>query len=352
MAQSDAAATIPRSEFKSLAGRKIIVIGASAGGLEPLIKIVQALPEELPAAVFVAVHTAPNNPGILPQILARVGRLPAQMARDGDTIAAGHIYVAPADRHLLIQDGVMRVARGPKENGFRPAVDPLFRTAANVFGPKVIGVILSGGLNDGAYGSILIKRRRGVTVVQDPHEAFVPGMPQSVIENQAADHILPSNAIGALITRLSAEPVLHLVTQSKTMMDVDETDRDIADRGGDLSYDKLYQSAPSALTCPECGGALWELVDGELVRYRCHVGHGYTAESLVAEQDDALENALWAALRGLEESAELSRQMLARAREGNLQGLAQAHEQRLRLAEQRADLIRSVLVNKGERQSA
>ena len=332
----------------------MVVIGASAGGLEPLIKLVGALPSDLPAAVFVVVHTGANNPATLPNILSRSGALSAELAKHGDPIRPGRIYVAAPDRHLLISDGMMKLTTGPKENGFRPAVDPLFRTAAAAYGPRVIGVVLSGGLNDGAYGMMVIAREGGVLVVQDPGEALVTAMPSSVIQAVDVEYVLPAEQMGAAIARLAHEPVIHLARESDKMAnnDADETRPDVAERGGDLTFDRLPTRAPTGLTCPDCGGALWELGDEKLARYRCHVGHGYTAETLVAEQDTALENALWAALRSLEESAELSRHMLARAEAGNMQGLAQAYLQRERLAEHRADLIRAVLLNKGERQSA
>jgi two-component system chemotaxis response regulator CheB len=194
-----------------LQGRDIIVIGASAGGVQALTELVRGLPENLAASVFVVVHTSPSSPGILPQIIDRSGPLRARHAENGAPIEHGRIYVAPPDHHLLLKPDRMVLAKGPRENGFRPAADPLFRTAARVFGPRVVGVVLSGGLDDGTEGVALVKEFGGVAVVQDPDEAIFTGMPTSAIANVEIDHVLPAARIGKLIARLAAEPLLRAV---------------------------------------------------------------------------------------------------------------------------------------------
>src|SRR4028119_1926880 len=185
----------------------IIVIGGSAGAIVPLIQLVQGFPCDLPAAVFIVVHTSPNFPSLLPQILQRSGSLPAVHPEDGDRIEPGCIYVAPPDHHLLVKRDYIRVVFGPKENKFRPAIDPLFRTAAHAYGKRVVGIVLSGLLHDGTAGLIEIKERGGMAIVQDPQEAAVPCMPQSAIKHVAVDHILSSADMAHVLFELSHEPV-------------------------------------------------------------------------------------------------------------------------------------------------
>ena len=176
-----------------MSGHDMITIGASAGGVEALTELVRGLPVDLPASVFVSLHVPPHGTSMLPQILSRRGPLPAHHARDGEPIEPGRIYVAPPDLHLLIHQGVVRLSRGPRENGFRPAIDPLFRTAARWHGPRVVGVILSGTLDDGTAGLLAIKERGGFAVVQDPDDALFPGMPRNAMDVVHVDHVLPAS---------------------------------------------------------------------------------------------------------------------------------------------------------------
>lgn len=185
----------------------IVVIGASAGGLWALEELVADLPADLPAAVFIVVHISARFPSWLPHILQKFAKLPAVHAVDGAAIEAGHIYIAPPDRHLLVKPEYMRVVLGPKENRFRPAIDPLFRTAALAYGKRVVGVVLSGLLDDGTAGLIEIKEQGGVALVQDPQEAMFPSMPQSAIQHAAVDHILPVADIARVLVHLADQPV-------------------------------------------------------------------------------------------------------------------------------------------------
>lgn len=315
--------------------RDIVVIGASAGGLSALVELVRGLPRDLPAAVFVVVHTSPDNPSVLPQILARAGALPASLAVDGAPIVRGHIHVAPPDHHLVLKRSHLRVSRGPKENGFRPAVDPLFRTAAHVHGPRAIGVVLSGGLNDGTHGLAMIANHGGVAFVQDPHEALVPSMPLSALQSVEVHHVLRACELGPAIARRVLEPI--------PVTPYGEVTVDIAEHGDSLAR-HTPAGAPSQYTCPDCGGALWEATDDtRMLRFRCHVGHGYTAESLGAMQRHNLDNALWTALRALEEHASLYRRMATRTESAGLADLARRYQGQVEDAERQAATIRGAL---------
>jgi two-component system chemotaxis response regulator CheB len=318
------------------ATRDIVVIGASAGGLAVLCELVRGLPRRFPAAVFVAVHTSADNPGVLPQILARFGPLPVAFARDGERIEHGRIYVAPPDHHLLIERDRVRVTHGPKENGFRPAVDPLFRTAARSYGPRAVGLVLSGALNDGTHGLSQIVEAGGVALAQDPQEALIPSMPLSAIQNVEVRRVLRSAEIAAALA--------DVVRESVEDPDCDAPKAPEAALDGASLQDAPPPGAPSGYTCPECGGAMWEINErGRLLRYRCHVGHGFTAETLIARQGTDLEAAMWTALRALEEHIALCRRLAERAGERGLTGLAARYHRDADEGALRADVIRDAL---------
>lgn len=324
----------------------IIVIGASAGGVEALKELVSGLPPDFPVAVFVVLHIPAQSPSVLPSILRRVGALEAIQPGDGDAIQPGRIYVAPPDHHLLVQDGYVRIVRGPRENRHRPAADPLFRSAAHAYGPRVVGVVLTGMFDDGTAGLLAVKARGGVAIVQDPNEALYPGMPRSALENVKVDYCLPLSGIAARLVQLANEPVE--IEGAHAMPEGIEIESKIAqmeesNMGG---VEKL--GSPSAFTCPECHGTLWELHDGELLRFRCHVGHAFSAESLQAEQAQALETALWSALRALEENVAMAQRMAARARKSNHHLSAARYEERARETEQHAALMRQMLFSSEE----
>ena len=324
-----------------MANRDIVVIGASAGGLPALLELVAPLPVDLPASILVAIHTSPEGTGLLPEILERNGAWQAEYAKDGAPIEHGRIYVAPPDRHLLVKRSGIQVTRGPRENRFRPAVDPLFRTAARAFGPRVIGVVLSGGLDDGAFGLELIKRHGGVAIAQDPESAVMPSMPLSAIQNVVVDHILRPGAIGAKLPFLVREEVTDEAALAPEVIDVAEGIRDNLQTGH-------IPGPPSPYTCPECGGALWELEEGRLLRFRCHVGHGFTADALAAEQGESLEHTLWAALRALEEQASLCRRMAAHAERVGRAVSAHQFEDQAKTADRRAATMRRLLLREEE----
>ena len=286
----------------------IVVIGASAGGLEALKQLVYAIPEDFPGSIFVVLHTAAHSPSMLDSILDQAGKLKAFFPDDGTKIAQGNIYVAEPDRHLLIEDSQVRTVRGPKENRFRPAIDPLFRSAAWAYGPRVVGVVLTGMLDDGAEGLWAIKTTGGVTIVQDPSEAMFADMPMNALKNFEVDYVLPLADIAPRLVKLAQTPIR---TKSKAKTKVPnkiKTETEAAMNRKSIR-DMEQMGMPSVFTCPQCGGTMWELRDGELVRYRCHVGHAFSVDSLLAEQSEAVEDALYSALKTIEEKAELHRQM-------------------------------------------
>jgi two-component system chemotaxis response regulator CheB len=325
-------------------GRDVVVIGFSAGGIEAMMRLAADLPRDLPAAVFVVHHFPANSVSALPDILSRAGPVPAKHAVDDEHIRPGKIYVAPPDRHMLIVENRIHLTRGPRENGHRPAVDPLFRTAARWFGPRVIGVLLSGSLDDGTVGLIAVKRHGGLTVVQDPEEALYAGMAESAIEDVGVDLVLPVQEIAQLLTRITREPVASN-EEDTAMLPEEEEVQDPAEGGSAAIAEGPLPRPPSPLTCPDCGGSLWEQVEGELVRYRCHVGHAYTADSMIGAHAALVEGALWTAVRALEEKVELSHRLARHSRKRGLKRLAERYDEAVRLAEAGSSTIRHLLLN-------
>jgi two-component system chemotaxis response regulator CheB len=328
------------SADEEIRGHDIIAVGASAGGVEALRTIVADLPGDLPAAIFVVLHIPAIAYSVLPAILERVGELPAVHAEDGAEIEHGHIYVAPPDHHLLIQPSFMRVSRGPKENGYRPAIDPMFRTAALTYGSRVVGVILSGVLDDGTAGLAAVKSHGGRALVQDPEEALYPMMPESAIEAAEPDLVLKTTEIGAELARLSREAVPATMLPAGDPLLNEEQYIEI-DRA---ASDHPQAGSPSGFVCPDCGGALWETEDDSgLLSFRCRTGHGYSVETLLAGQTETVETALWAALRSLEERAAMARRMAARFRRRGSRGSAARFERQADAAVQQAVVIREGL---------
>jgi two-component system chemotaxis response regulator CheB len=267
--------------------RDIIVVGASAGGVEALKELVRQFPPSFDAAIFIALHILAGEPSYLPRILSQAGPLPAIHPTDGMPIAGGHIYVAPPNRHLMVEYGHVHLHSGPKENRHRPAVNPLFRSAALAYGPRAIGIVLSGNFDDGTVGLWEIKRRGGIAIAQDPYDASYPGMPSSAIANVDVDYQLKVSEMGALLTKL--------VQEAPTV--------EAKDVGGDM------QGKPTRLTCPECRGPLDEFQEGQLREMRCRVGHTFSPETLLSAHEETLERALWGAVVALEEGRDISRQL-------------------------------------------
>ena len=326
--------------------RDVIVIGGSAGALEALRTIVSGLPHDLPASIFVVIHSAPGRESKLPDILSRASPLSATLATDKLLIESGRIYVAPSDLHLIIENRHMATVHGPKENRSRPAIDPLFRSAAVNYGPRVIGVLLSGSLDDGTAGLSAIKKSGGITIVQDPAEALYPTMPRSAIMNTSIDHVLTTDEIAPLLRNLTKQEIVAKGGVSGVKEDL-KTEVEIL--GQELESEEMIESVErlgrlSMFTCPECSGTLWELKDGELLRYRCHVGHAFSIESLDAAQSEKLEGALWSALRALEERVAMARRLAKQARERKSDFAARQFDARAEEANQHAENIRQMLL--------
>jgi two-component system, chemotaxis family, protein-glutamate methylesterase/glutaminase len=277
----------------------VVGIGASAGGVDALIGVVRDLPPDFGAAICVVLHVPSSGRSLLASILGRHTRLTVAEARDGQKLRPGHIYVAPNDRHLTVSGSRVQLDRGPKENGVRPAVDVLFRTVAAACGPRSIAVVLSGALGDGSAGAVAVHHAGGAVIAQNPEEATVASMPESAIRAVGdAVTVLDAAAIGPRLARM-IEPVREDMAQVDSENPLSETS-------------ERPDGPPSPFTCPECSGPLWELRHGEVVRYRCRVGHSYTEDAMVIEQGSALEAALWSALEALEERAEFLRRVANR----------------------------------------
>ncbi|QRR03256.1 chemotaxis protein CheB [Dyadobacter sandarakinus] len=285
--------------------RDIVVVGSSAGGLPALQQLVAGLPMDFDAAVLIVQHMPAYSPSNLHHILGRQGNLPVMVARDGEEIESGNVYVATPDHHLLVENGKMLVKRGPKENRFRPSIDALFRSAAYNYGSRVIGVVLSGALDDGTSGCWTIKRLGGVTITQDPDDSLFPQMPLNAQEHVAIDYSLPAAKIAALLSRLINEPGganPKLTTKEKKLLEVELV---IAKTGGAFQLGIINLGELSPFTCPECHGALVQLTDGEIIRFRCHTGHAYTINALLSEVSTNIEGILTQAMQSLEESTML-----------------------------------------------
>jgi two-component system chemotaxis response regulator CheB len=325
----------PSRQNRSSGFRDIIVIGGSAGAIEVIGQILTDLPADLGAAVFVVVHTGHDSPNYLVNIFGKISKLPVQYATDREPIELSKVYVAPNDRHLLIKRGEMRVILGPKENNFRPALDPLFRTAATTYDGRVIGAVVSGLLDDGTHGLMQIKRAGGIAIVQSPDEALQKGMPQSAIDRVAVDYVKPAAEIGPLLSSL-------VRSDGETSVPLGDDETDVSE--GLVSAMRLQGvPAPVPFICPECNGALWEVRNGEVVNYRCHVGHGFAADTLLSRQAMEIEQALWSAVRGFEERAALQKRSAERKDVGS-QEVRDRLLQSAREQQQMADVVRALLV--------
>lgn len=361
--------------------RPIIVIGASAGGVEALVEIVQRLPRHFSAAILIVVHFPASSVSYLPQILSRLDTLPAHHPIDQEAICPGQIYIAPPDSHLLIQPGKVRLSHGPRENGHRPAIDTLFRSAAHAYGKQVIGVILTGTLDDGTAGLLTIKTLGGQAIVQNPQEALFDGMPRSAIETVPVDWVINLEDIAQLLIKLVELPIEPLIAPpiASLIVPLTEPPQNSFSANADRLQNPPLQESPSQesvmlnpsdpslhetkqverskaalergeqpgnaspLTCPDCGGVLWELREDSLVRFRCHVGHAYSVDSLVEAQAQDVEKSLWSAVRALEEKAALARRMAVNAREHQRSRSAEQFEQQSIESHQHATVLRHLV---------
>ena len=318
----------------------IIVIGGSAGAVEPLKTLIEALPGDLAAAVCVVVHIPPSSPGRLPEILQRHAAVRVGWAHDGQALRAGHVHVAPSDHHLVVEHDRVRLTRAPRENHSRPAIDPLFRSAAFSFGPHVIAVLLSGRLDDGTAGLWAVKERGGIAIVQDPHEATHPDMPRNALEYTRADHVVRAVEIAPLLVELvreRARTVAHAATPTPEL----ELEVQIAMEANALERGVLSLGAPTSYTCPECHGVLVRLEQGGIPRFRCHTGHAFSLDSLLAAVTESVEETLWSALRAVEETVLLLREAAEHSGNGAPDPRFEAKADE---AQQRANLIREAVL--------
>ena len=316
---------------------RVIGIGASAGGVDALTRIVKHLPAGMSAAVCVVLHLPATGRSLLAPILDRRSEADVLIAEDGEPLRAGRVYVAPADRHLTIEEGRLRLDRGPKENCVRPAADPMLRSLAEAFGERAVAIVVSGALGDGTAGAVAVRAAGGTVIVQDPDDATVASMPESALRALGrAARVLTADEIGEEIARLGAEA-------RRGERDVAMSPSSPRDAPGTTpEAPPTPPGPPSALTCPECHGPVWELKEGGGVHYRCRVGHAYSEDALLIEQGSAVESALWSALEALEERADFLLRMAARHGDARPRSRARC-ESAARDALERSRLIRSAL---------
>jgi two-component system, chemotaxis family, protein-glutamate methylesterase/glutaminase len=319
--------------------RDLIVVGASAGGVEALQSFVAHLPPDLPAAVAVTLHLPTGGTSALPSILNRAGPLQAVGAVQATRLQHGMVYVAPPNHHLLVLDGELVLSHGPTENGHRPAINPLFRSAAVAGGPRVIGVILSGVLDDGVAGLVSIVSRGGLAVVQDPSDALYSGMPEQALRHINTPYVLPVAQMGPLLASLVRETVN--VVSAPEPSPLLTMENDIAGSPIGTAQEGSLGSV-SGFTCPDCNGTLVEIEPGE-ARYRCRVGHAWSAGALLAAQGDSLEKALWIALRTLDEKVALATRMHAKVRQDGNSWLALRYERLVQESMEAAEALRKYL---------
>jgi two-component system, chemotaxis family, protein-glutamate methylesterase/glutaminase len=322
--------------------RDIIVIGASSGGLDALGSVLELLPIELPAAVFIVMHVPANPPSILHAVLQRKSRLPVFPAVDGAQVRHGVVTVAVSDHHLMFADGHLRLTRGPRENRSRPAVDATMRSAAVAFGPRCIGVVLTGNLDDGTAGLWAIKDRGGIAVVQSPEEAEYPSMPRNAIQQLAVDHVVPLVDLAGLLRELVTEDVeLDVRERGHDAVSIENR---IAAGEHALKVGVLSLGTPSINTCPHCHGTLTEVRDAGPLRFRCHTGHVFTPSSLLVDLDHTIDETLWSALRSIEERQLLLEQLIESAKLRGDNGDAQEYARQVEDARMRAAEIRALVM--------
>lgn len=321
-----------------MSNHDIIAIGGSTGALDALKQAFAGLPADLPAALFVVMHTASDGGDMLAGVLDALGPVSVKTAADGDAISNGHAYVAAGGHHLLVGDGVVRLGRGPRENMSRPAIDPLLRSAALNYGPRVVGVVLSGLLDDGASGLAAVKRCGGVTVVQDPLDAVADAMPLNALAACDVDYRTPAAKLAQTLAQLALEPASPPIAVPREIA----LEVEIA-AGRPSDTDLIRQIAtPVALSCPSCSGVLSQIAEPSWLRFRCQIGHAYTAGTLDREHDANVEQALGVAIRVLEERHTLMMKMATDAERRGRPKSSQQFRERADDYRQQADMLRKV----------
>jgi two-component system chemotaxis response regulator CheB len=322
--------------------RRIVVIGASSGGLDAVRSILEKLPPDFPASICVVIHMyAQSPPDVLPSVLKRSTTLRVVTGTEGAPLKKGSVYVAPPDQHMLVEEGVLRLSRGPKENRFRPAIDPLFRSAAQAYGANAIGVVLSGNLDDGTSGLAAIKQAGGTAVVQDPADASYPSMPESAARHVKVDYSVPLARLPALLTKLASAPSAR--EGNIRVSPATEIEINIAKEQNAMAITSIAE--PSPFACPECHGVLLRMKDVDPVRFRCHTGHAYSAESLLAALSETIEQNLWTAVRALQEGELLLTHLADNMKNFAASGVAHLKSQ-ASAAHRDAALVKNVVTNR------
>ncbi len=322
--------------------RDMVVVGASAGGVQALRELVRGLPAGLPAALMIVLHMSPEGPGALASILRRVASLEVTAAEDLAPIRPGRVYVARPNCHLLLRDGEVRLGRGPRENGHRPAVDPLFRSAARWYGPRAIAVVLSGTMDDGAAGALSVPRRGGVVAVQNPAEALYDGMPRAALRAVGSALVAPAAELPAQITRLVQGPAGEAAKDVPPELALET---DMAELASGALHSPQRHGVPSGVSCPDCHGVLYQSGDETALRYRCRVGHAWSPDSLEAAKDQEVEDAIWVAVRNLEERSAMYQELAERSRRSGRHRSAGLYEERWQEAGRAAEVIRGLLAS-------
>jgi two-component system chemotaxis response regulator CheB len=320
-----------------MANRDIVAVGTSAGGVEALIFLAKALPPTLPASILLTIHLPSYSRSTLDEVLNRSGPLPAAFAKDGEILRKSRVYIAPPDRHLIVDGNRIALGEGPRENNARPAIDPMLRSAAVCCGARTVGVVLTGTLGDGASGLWAIQQAGGITIVQDPQDAAFSEMPLTALNRAKPDHIVRLADIPALLgnlTQLRAGVAKPLPRSIKYEVE-------IARSGGSGMDEMDAFGRRSVLTCPDCGGVMWEIEEGNLSRFRCHVGHTYTAELMSLSFDENLQRALASAVRALEERTALARKLYSQAKASGRRLLAQTWASKANDFERETEIIRN-----------
>jgi two-component system, chemotaxis family, protein-glutamate methylesterase/glutaminase len=326
----------------------VIGIGASAGGVEALSAFFRALPQHVEAAFMVVLHVPAHSPSQLDKILGKISPLAVATARDGEKLRKGRVYIAAPDRHLMLEDQHVRLTRGPKECRVRPAIDVLFRSIAVSQGALAAGVVLSGMLDDGTAGLWAIKERAGACFVQDPGEALHPSMPESARDHVRVDLVAPVATLAAALARWSARaadasdaPTSDGETEAGSL----HTESRIAAESNALRHGVMQLGSPSKYTCPDCHGVLVEIREGRVVRYRCHTGHAFSMQTLLAEVDLAIDNGLWDTIRAMEERLLLLQQMSEMAEQAGDRARAESLRQLANDLEKPIDSVRTLVLN-------
>lgn len=348
----------------AISKRDIIVIGASAGGVEALLELVDNLPGDFPAAILVVVHTTPTRPNRLPQVLNYRSKIPAYQAEQGKLIEPGNIYVAPSDLHMLVKEGRLELNHGPRENSSRPAIDPLFRSAARNYGPRLIGIILSGNMGDGATGLMMVKSYGGLVIVQTPDEAAYSSMPNTAISYGQVDHILPIKEMASLLMRLVNENGKEKGTAGQMDREIKRDVNNLeptspaegAGEGEEERPDVInqalweqehnYRSGKSAIySCPDCSGVLWQIEENGVIYFQCHVGHRLSPEVLLIRKSNELETALWSCVRTLQEKASINLQLAAQMRSKGQNEVAERIEEKAQIDKQTMRILREQILD-------